>query len=207
MPSAAFAAPLALRCSPLLSSALPCLAPRTPTLLAPVGTTAIRQVKQTLTMSTVSTETERLEKQAASEPKYKLALLYDSDCPLCVKEVNFLRRRAQKMAPLPTIKFVDIASDDYSPAENAGIDYETAMGRIHAIEENDRVIVGVQVFRKAYEAVGFGWVYAITSLPGVGAAADFLYNIWADYRLQLTGRPPLEEVMRMRRSEAEKTCR
>lgn len=138
---------------------------------------------------------------------YKLALLYDSDCPLCLKEVNFLRRRVDAHGPPPSINFVDIASPDYNPTDYAGIDYETAMGRIHGLKQDGSVIVGVPVFRAAYEAVGLGWVYAVTKIPGVGAAADAVYNVWADYRLQFTGRPPLEDVMRMRREEAEKTCR
>lgn len=140
-------------------------------------------------------------------PSYKITLLYDSECPLCVKEVNFLRGRVKAQGPPPSIKFVDIAASDYSPAHNASIDYETAMGRIHGILPDGNVLVGVPVFRAAYDAVGLGWVYAITKVPGVGAVADAVYNIWADFRLQLTGRPSLENIMQMRRSEAEKICR
>jgi predicted DCC family thiol-disulfide oxidoreductase YuxK len=97
------------------------------------------------------------------------------------------------------VAFVDIASDDYSPEENAGIDFETAMGRIHAITADGEVIQNVEVFRRVYEVLGMGWIYAITKLPLVRSLADALYGIWADYRLPLTGRPDLRTVIARRR--------
>lgn len=141
---------------------------------------------------------------AASAPDYTIKLLYDGDCPLCVKEVNFLRGRNDKFAPRTPIVFVDIADDGYEPSENADIDYETAMGRIHGITSDGRVLVGVEVFRIVYEKIGLGWVYAVTRLQVVGAAAEWIYGIWAERRLQLTGRPSLQEVMATREK---KTCR
>ena len=40
-------------------------------------------------------------------------MLFDGDCPLCVKEVNFLRAQDGGKGK---IDLVDIAADDYSPA-------------------------------------------------------------------------------------------
>lgn len=37
-----------------------------------------------------------------------------------------------------------------------------AMLKIHAIEADGTIITGVPVFRRLYQAVGLGWVYAIT---------------------------------------------
>jgi predicted DCC family thiol-disulfide oxidoreductase YuxK len=58
--------------------------------------------------------------------------------------------------------------------------------------------VQVEVFRRLYEMVGLGWVYAVTRLPGVGPAADAVYDLWAKYRLPITGRPDLLEVVKRR---------
>ena len=44
-----------------------------------------------------------------------------------------------------SIKFVDIAAPDYSAEANAGIDFETAMGRIHAIQRDGTILTNVQV--------------------------------------------------------------
>ena len=133
--------------------------------------------------------------QTLNQPNWKIKLLYDGECPLCLREVNFLQKRD---AGRGKVAFVDIAANDYNPEENAGIDFETAMGRIHGILPDGTVIKNVEVFRRVYEALGMGWVYAITKLPVLGALANFIYGIWADLRLRLTGRPDLETVIKER---------
>lgn len=136
----------------------------------------------------------------------ELSLLFDGECPLCVKEVKFLRSRAASQNTPDAIEFVDIAAPDYSPEQHAGIGYEEAMGRIHAVTP-DGVVTGVEVFRRAYEAVGLGWVYAISKVPGISAVAEAVYNVWAGRRLALTGRASLEELVRLRRASGKNTCR
>lgn len=128
----------------------------------------------------------------ASQPTWKIKLLYDGECPLCVREVNFLTK---KDAGRGIVNFVDIAALDYDPKDNANIDFATAMGRIHGILPDGTVIKNVEVFRRVYEELGMGWIYGITKLPILGAIADWLYGIWADWRLKLTGRPDLEAIM------------
>ncbi|MGL5795588.1 MAG: thiol-disulfide oxidoreductase DCC family protein [Waterburya sp.] len=123
---------------------------------------------------------------------WKIKLLYDGECPLCVREVNFLTK---KDAGRKIIKFVDITELDYDPEDNANIDYATAMGRIHAILADGTVIKNVEVFRRIYEELGMGWVYAITKLPLIGAIAEWFYGIWADWRLKLTKRPELIKII------------
>ncbi|MEG3439240.1 DUF393 domain-containing protein [Pannus brasiliensis CCIBt3594] len=127
---------------------------------------------------------------------WKIKLLYDGECPLCLREVNFLRKRD---AGRGLVAFVDIADDHYSPEENGGIDFETAMGRIHAITADGKILKNVEVFRRVYEVLGMGWVYAITAWPIAGPIADRLYGIWADFRLPLTGRPNLPTVIAERK--------
>ncbi len=141
-----------------------------------------------------STTTANNSNQTLNQP-WEIKLLYDGECPLCLREVNFLQK---KDAGRGKVAFVDIASDDYNPEENAGIDFETAMGRIHGILADGTIIKNVEVFRRVYEALGMGWVYAITKVPILGAIANFIYGIWADLRLRLTGRPNLETVIKQR---------
>jgi predicted DCC family thiol-disulfide oxidoreductase YuxK len=57
---------------------------------------------------------------------WKVKLLFDGDCPLCMREVSFLR---QKDAGRGIVVFVNIAELDYSPAEHGDISYEAAMAR------------------------------------------------------------------------------
>ncbi len=137
---------------------------------------------------------------------WKIKLLYDGECPLCVREVNFLHMRD---AGRGLVAFVDIADENYNPSENGGVDFETAMGRIHAVLPDGTLVKNVEVFRRIYETLGMGWVYAVTKLPVIGAIADFIYGIWADWRLALTGRPNLATVVRERqqRMECTERCR
>lgn len=136
--------------------------------------------------------------QTTNQPSWEIKLLYDGECPLCLQEVNFLQKRD---AGRGKVAFVDIAADDYNPEENGGVDFETAMGRIHGVLPDGTVIKNVEVFRRVYEALGMGWVYAITKLPILGALANLIYGIWADLRLRLTGRPDLETVIKERQEK------
>jgi predicted DCC family thiol-disulfide oxidoreductase YuxK len=154
-------------------------------------------------MSTNKTETFEFEPATlppTTQPTWQIKLLYDGACPLCLREVNFLQRRDGGRG---LVAFVDIADDNYDPAAHGGVDFETAMGRIHAVLPDGTVIRNVEVFRRVYEVLGMGWVYALTKLPVVGAIADWLYGVWADYRLVLTGRPNLATVVAERHQRLE----
>jgi len=132
-----------------------------------------------------------------ANPDWKIKLLYDGDCPLCMREVNFLQK---KDAGRGLVKFVDIADKNYDPAEHAGIDFETAMGRIHAVMADGTVVKNVEVFRRIYGILGIGWLYAPTKWPLIGPIVDKLYDIWADWRLQVTGRPSLQTLVAQRQA-------
>ncbi len=135
----------------------------------------------------------------ASVPKgdrpWQIKLLYDGECPLCLREVNFLEKRDGGRG---RVAFVDIAAEDYSPEENGGVDFETAMGRIHAVLPDGSVVRNVEVFRRVYAVLGMGWIYAATRWPVIRPIVDKVYELWADKRLALTGRPDLDAIMAQR---------
>ncbi|PZD72320.1 hypothetical protein C1752_03907 [Acaryochloris thomasi RCC1774] len=141
--------------------------------------------------------------EASELLSWKVKLLYDGACPLCLREVNFLTRRD---AGRGLVAFTDIAADDYDPAENGGIDFETAMGRIHAITADGTILKNVEVFRYVYTVLGMGWVYAATQWPIVGPMVDKVYEVWADWRLSLTGRPQLQTIVQEREQHLQR-CR
>jgi len=143
---------------------------------------------------------------AQSQPtQWKIKLLYDGECPLCLREVNFLQKRDGGRG---LVKFVDIADENYQPQENGGVDFETAMGRIHGVLPDGTVVKDIEVFRRVYEALGMGWVYAVTKLPILGAIADWIYGLWADRRLGLTGRPDLKTIIAQKQQRcSQDSCR
>jgi len=133
-----------------------------------------------------------------SQSTWHIKLLYDGECPFCLREVNFLKQRD---AGKGLIKFVDITDDNYQPQNHGGIDFETAMARIHGVLPDGRVVKDLEVFRRAYQAVGMGWVYAATKLPIIGAIAHGIYGVWAAWRLPLTGRPNLQTIVEQKRCQ------
>jgi predicted DCC family thiol-disulfide oxidoreductase YuxK len=147
-----------------------------------------------------------------SDPAWHIKLLYDGQCPLCLREVDFLRRRDRGRG---LVAFVDIAQPDYNPADHGGVDFATAMGRIHALRADGTVVKNVEVFRQVYEVLGLGWVYAATRWPVIGPIVDWIYEIWAERRLALTGRPDLQTLIAQRQqgmtcstpAPAESRCR
>mgnify|MGYP006281410145 CR=1 FL=1 len=138
-----------------------------------------------------------------TQPNWQIKLLYDGECPLCLREVNFLQKRD---AGRGIVKFVDIAADDYNPEENGGVDFKAGMERIHGVLPDGTVVKNLEVFRRVYEALGIGWIYAFTKWPIIGAIANWIYEIWADKRLALTGRPDLKTIVEQKRCSQE-TCR
>jgi len=116
--------------------------------------------------------------------EYELELFYDGDCPLCRREIQFVRRLdAQK----GKILFTDISSADFRP-ENVGISFSTLMEKIHARLPDGTIIEGVEVFRRLYSAVGFRWLVSVTRLPVIRTILDIGYIWFAANRLRLTGR-------------------
>jgi predicted DCC family thiol-disulfide oxidoreductase YuxK len=136
----------------------------------------------------------------SASASWQIKLLYDGECPLCVREVNFLRKRDANRG---FVEFVDIATENYNPEAHGGVDFETAMGRIHAVLPDGTIVKNVEVFRRVYEILGMGWIYAVTKLPIIGAIVDALYGTWADWRLTLTGRPDLATIVAMRQKRIE----
>lgn len=172
----------------------------------PLRTT--RTCHQVFTTAASSTQRERSgqagqsfqsSKDARGGKDWEIKMLYDGGCPLCMREVNMLRRRD---AGVNKIEFVDIDAPEYDPGQNSGISYEQGMANIHAILPDGRVVTNVEVFRRLYEAVGLGWVYAITKNAVIGRAAEWVYGIWAKFRLPITGRPDMAVIM-----QEKKTCR
>lgn len=131
-----------------------------------------------------------------THPTWEVRVLYDGDCPLCVREVNFLRAKDEGRGKLD---LVDVASPEYDPDNNRGISFKNAMGIIHGITPGGDVITGIEVFSRAYTAVGLGWMYSFTKIPALDAIATSVYNFWAERRLAVTGRPSIEEVLEARR--------
>lgn len=117
-----------------------------------------------------------------------LEVFYDGACPLCVREIELLRRLDRR----GRIRFTDLAAPGFDAVAATGRDYATLMARIHGRLADGRWIEGVEVFRQLYGAVGFGPLVALTRVPGVSWALDRAYSWFARNRLRITGRDACE---------------
>ena len=115
--------------------------------------------------------------------QHEFEVFFDGDCPLCLKEITFLRKKDKH----ERIKFTDIAATEFSPSDT-GKSLSELMAEIHGRLPDGTLVTGVEVFRKLYSAVGFGPVVMVTRLPGIRHALDLGYRVFAKNRLRLTGR-------------------
>lgn len=107
-------------------------------------------------------------------------LLYDSLCPICRREVDWLKRR-DRNGRLATI---DIAAPGFDPAP-LGLSAERVVARLHGIEADGTVVEGMAAMRGAWRAVGLGWLIAPTGWPLLRHLFDGMYLVFARYRVPL----------------------
>lgn len=115
--------------------------------------------------------------------QWLVEVFYDGDCPLCLREIKMLRWLDRRKR----IRFTDIAASDFS-AEEYGKTMDDFMNEIRGRFPSGEWIVGVEVFRQLYSAVGFKLFVWPSRMPGVSHLLDLSYRIFAKHRLRLTGR-------------------
>jgi len=111
-------------------------------------------------------------------------ILIDGACPLCLAESRLMRRLDRSRGRLA---IVDIAAAEFD-ASRYGVTFEQVMGHIHGVLPDGRLVTGMEVFRRAYSAVGWGWLLAPTEWPLLRPFFDWVYGIFARNRLRWTGR-------------------
>jgi predicted DCC family thiol-disulfide oxidoreductase YuxK len=115
---------------------------------------------------------------------FEVEVFFDGDCPLCVREIDLLRKLDKNTQ---RIRFTDIQAEDFS-ADAVGLTFAELMRRIHGRLPNGQLIEGTEVFRRLYAAVGFRRTVAFSRWPGVSQVLDAGYTLFAKNRLRLTGR-------------------
>lgn len=127
-----------------------------------------------------------------NEPSIKnsaeFELFFDGECPLCVREVRGLRRLDRGQGRLALVDIADTAFDEAAYGKSR----DELMARIHGRLPDGTWVEGVEVFRRAYRAVGLGWIMAPTGWPGLRGVFDAGYRLFARNRLRLTGRESCE---------------
>jgi predicted DCC family thiol-disulfide oxidoreductase YuxK len=128
-----------------------------------------------------------IDKAAEAVDEAPLKLLYDGACPLCQREIAFLKKRAVK----GRVIFVDISDPNFTSRENQGIDYKTAMTEMHAIDAQGNVLVGVPAFAALYARCRLPVLATLLRIPFIQAMLTPFYKHFAKNRLRITRRCPL----------------
>ena len=133
---------------------------------------------------TTNPHTRFMEHQSSQGPSDSFEVFFDGGCPLCAKEIDFIRWLDRKNILI----FTDIDADDFNSEKETGRDFETLMASIHGRLSDGTIIHGVEVFRQLYGRTAFAWLVPLTRIPGVTQILDLMYDFFAKYRLRVTGR-------------------
>ena len=111
-------------------------------------------------------------------------IMIDGECPLCRHEGRLLGRLDRGRGRL---RVLDITEPGFDPGDY-GRSMDDVMGSIHGVTPDGAVVSGVEVFRRAYAAVGWGWLLAWTRWPVARPLVDACYRWFARNRMRLTFR-------------------
>ena len=100
----------------------------------------------------------------------EFTLLYDSECPFCKLEVEWLQKRDGR----GRLGAIDIAADGFDAA-CFGLTEEAVHARLHGVQPDGTVVEGMAAIRAAWAAAGLGWVMAPTGWPVLRWFADLGY--------------------------------
>jgi predicted DCC family thiol-disulfide oxidoreductase YuxK len=114
---------------------------------------------------------------------FEIEVFFDGGCPLCAREMNWLRSRDKGNR----IKFTDIDDPTFDSAVY-GKPIADLMAQMHGRLPNGTWLRGVEVFRRIYSAIGFQKLTFLSRLPIISQALTAGYWLFARYRRRLTGR-------------------
>jgi predicted DCC family thiol-disulfide oxidoreductase YuxK len=113
--------------------------------------------------------------------KTQLTVFYDGYCPLCLTEMNHLK----KLNTEAKLYFVDIQEPSFVDVY-PHLNWSALNARIHAQLPDGSLISGLDVTYLAWKLVGKGWVYAPLRWPVIRWFADLAYLVFARHRYTLS---------------------
>jgi predicted DCC family thiol-disulfide oxidoreductase YuxK len=125
-----------------------------------------------------------MDNQSVQSQYDSFEVFFDGACPLCAKEIDFLRWLDRRNILI----FTDIDDPGFNAEVETGRTFQTLMDSIHGRLRDGTIIHGVEVFRQLYGRTALKWAVPLTRLPGITQALDSLYNFFAKHRLRMTGR-------------------
>ncbi|MDP9524502.1 thiol-disulfide oxidoreductase DCC family protein [Pseudomonas putida] len=132
--------------------------------------------------------------------QWPLILYFDGACPLCAREVAFLRRRSTAAKLI----LIDIDGDDFDP-RLLGLTIEQLRSCLHARFANDQWVTGLDATLWSWRAAGVGLWAAPLSWRPLRPLLSFVYRLFCLLRLGLAWLPHPEGGQRCKSEESK--CR
>ena len=114
---------------------------------------------------------------------HQLEVFFDGDCPLCLREINWLKRRDTENR----VRFTDLMDPNFDP-QSVGKTHQELMDRIHGRLPDGSWTEGVDLFIRLYELTGLKWLANLLANRALKPGWKLGYRFFAKYRLTLTGR-------------------
>ena len=124
-----------------------------------------------------------MDKVNSKDNTWELKVFFDGACPLCKREISWLRKKTGEQK----VCYEDISAPEFS-ASVYNMSYDAFMNQMQALKVDGTKLVGMEVFREVYKYTGFGWLLVPTGWPGLKQLFDYIYSIFAKYRLRMTNR-------------------
>lgn len=112
----------------------------------------------------------------------RLTVWYDGDCPLCVREINLIRKLDWRRQ----IDFENLSLGGACP-----LDRETLLARFHAQEQDGPLLSGAAAFAAMWRATPL-----LRPLGLIAHWPPILWSLERLYRLFLVFRPKLQGLVR-----------
>ncbi|TMM43958.1 thiol-disulfide oxidoreductase DCC family protein [Colwellia ponticola] len=109
-----------------------------------------------------------------------LTIFYDGNCPLCLAEMNHLKKHDKAFL----INLVDIHQQNFTTLYPT-INVDDAMKILHGLY-NDQLLLGLEVTHRAWTLVGKGFWVAPLNWPVVKTLSHWVYLVMAKYRHQIS---------------------
>jgi predicted DCC family thiol-disulfide oxidoreductase YuxK len=112
---------------------------------------------------------------------FPLTVFYDASCPVCVLEIEMLRRRDTEQR----LQLIDLSAPTFDAAIY-GFEHADLDAVLHAVRPDGSVVRGMAALRLAYRGAGLGWLLQATRWPIVASIADAAYRVFARHRHALS---------------------
>ena len=107
-------------------------------------------------------------------PPPAATLYYDGACPLCMKEMDRLRKLKSDALVLADIH--DLPQDDSLP------DKDTLLRTLHLRQADGRIATGVEANVAAWAYTNYGWCFSWMRWPILRFLSQRVYRRWAQWR-------------------------